>query len=98
MPKNRKIKLTSTTGPIERRGRASGGTSDGAGREIVGIVALGASVFLLAALLSFQSNGLLMGPFGRAIANLVYGLAGIPAYALVALVLIAAVRTLMARR
>src|SRR5262249_14459062 len=88
----------STTGPIDRRGRASAGGGDGAGREIAGIVALGASVFLLAALLSLQAHGLLMGPFGRAIANLVYGLAGIPAYALVALVLVAAVRTLMGRR
>src|SRR5437588_695482 len=82
MSKNRKIKSSSTTGPM----RARAGSGDGPGGEVVGILALGASVFVLAALVSFQANGLLMGPFGRAIANLVYGTAGIPAYALVALV------------
>jgi S-DNA-T family DNA segregation ATPase FtsK/SpoIIIE len=90
MSKNRKIKNSST---IARTG--SGG---GPGGEVVGIIALGASLFVLAALISYQAHGMLMGPFGRAIANLVYGTAGIPAYALVALAVVVSVRTLMERR
>ena len=55
-------------------------------------------MFLLLSLISYQAHGALMGPFGRAMANLVYGLAGIPAYALVVLAAITAVRTLVERR
>ncbi|HTJ45940.1 MAG TPA: DNA translocase FtsK 4TM domain-containing protein, partial [Kofleriaceae bacterium] len=77
---------------------ARAGSGEGPGGEVVGIIALGASVFLVASLVSFQAHGMLMGPFGRAIANLVYGFAGIPAYALVAIGAVAAVRTLLDRR
>src|SRR5262245_13729483 len=84
MSKNRKIKSSSEI--------------EGPGREVIGIVGLGASLFLFAALVSFQIGGALMGPFGRAIANLVYGVAGIPAYVLVALGAVVAVRALLDRR
>jgi S-DNA-T family DNA segregation ATPase FtsK/SpoIIIE len=97
MSKNRKIKSSSTTGSYAS-GRGRGGAAEGPGREVVGILALGASLFLLAALISLQAHGLLMGPFGRAIASLVYGLAGIPAYVLVGLAAVVAIRTLMDRR
>ncbi len=97
MSKNRKIKSSSITRSFAA-GQGRSGAGEGPGREVVGIIALGASLFLLAALVSFQTHGLLMGPFGRAIANLVYGIAGIPAYVLVGLAAVAAVRTLMDRR
>ncbi len=67
-------------------------------REIVGIVALGASVFVMLAMIALSSGGLFMGPFGRSIAAMVYRIAGLGSYALVGLAIVAAVRALMERR
>jgi S-DNA-T family DNA segregation ATPase FtsK/SpoIIIE len=73
--------------------------SDGTrGREVAGILALGASLFVLLAMLSSQAHALMMGPFGRKVAGLVYGIAGLGSYALVLLAVAAAVRSLMEKR
>ena len=69
MSKNRKNSSTST----DRR------------REVIGVVGLGAGLFLLIAMISLQAHTLVMGPFGRSTASLFYGLAGICSYGLVAL-------------
>ena len=67
-------------------------------REIAGIVALGTSLFALLAMVSLQAGALFMGPFGRSVASLVYGIAGLGSYALIALAVVAAVRSLMEKR
>ena len=67
-------------------------------REIGGIVALGTSLFALLAMVSLQAHMLFMGPFGRTVASLVYGIAGLGGYALIALAVVAAVRSLMEKR
>ncbi len=67
-------------------------------REIAGIVALGTSLFALLAMVSLQAHMLFMGPFGRSVASLVYGIAGLGSYALIALAVVAAVRSLMEKR
>jgi S-DNA-T family DNA segregation ATPase FtsK/SpoIIIE len=84
MSKNRKIKDTSDGGG-ERR------------QEVLGVVALGAGLFLLVAMVSLQLHMLVMGPFGRAFASLFYGLAGMCGYLWIALALVAAVRMLIGR-
>ncbi len=65
------------------------------GREVFGVIALGASLFVFMAMVSLQAGALFMGPFGRTIAGLVYGIAGVGSYALVTIAVIAAVRSLM---
>ena len=65
------------------------------GREIFGVIALGASLFVLMAMVSLQAGALVMGPFGRSIAAMFYGVAGIGGYALVTVAIVAAVRTLI---
>jgi DNA segregation ATPase FtsK/SpoIIIE, S-DNA-T family len=87
MSKNRKIKDSSA-------GSGSGGDRR---REVLGIVGLGASLFLLVAMVSLQAGALVMGPFGRSSAGLFYGLAGVCGYILIALVLVIAIRTLLER-
>src|SRR5688572_13147992 len=82
MGKNRKIKDTSP-----------GGT--GRWREVGGIVALGVGVFLALALISLLARGQLMGPFGRGVATLVYGLLGFASFALVGVFLWIALRSLL---
>jgi S-DNA-T family DNA segregation ATPase FtsK/SpoIIIE len=52
---------------------------------------------LLVAMLSLQAGKLVMGPFGKSSAGLFYGLAGVCGYALIALAVVAAVRTLIER-
>src|SRR5438128_11331420 len=84
MSKNRKIR------------EASEGTSDRR-REVIGVIGLGAALFLLVAMVSLQAGKLVMGPFGRSTAGLYYGLAGICGYALIALAAIACVRLLIER-
>ncbi|MEJ7602230.1 MAG: DNA translocase FtsK 4TM domain-containing protein [Kofleriaceae bacterium] len=84
MSKNRKIKDTSVRSPDRRR-------------EVLGVVGLGAGLFLLVAMLSLQANKLVMGPFGKSSAGLFYGLAGVCGYALIALAVVAAIRTLIER-
>ncbi|MBA3502289.1 MAG: DNA translocase FtsK 4TM domain-containing protein [Myxococcota bacterium] len=61
------------------------------------MIGLGVGLFLLIAMLSLQAGRLVMGPFGNSSAGLFYGLAGIPGYCLIALGLVAAVRTLLER-
>jgi S-DNA-T family DNA segregation ATPase FtsK/SpoIIIE len=103
MSKNRRIKSSSNAAARESRGRNAPQSSQAAhggarGREVGGILALGVSLFLVLALISLQGGGLLMGPFGSAVAGVVYGIAGLCSYALVILVLVASVRVLMERR
>jgi DNA segregation ATPase FtsK/SpoIIIE, S-DNA-T family len=89
MSKNRRIRDTSVSP------RDDGST--GRRREVIGVVGLGAAIFLLIALVSLQAGQLVMGPFGRATASLFYGVAGICGYLLIALAVIAAIRTLIER-
>jgi S-DNA-T family DNA segregation ATPase FtsK/SpoIIIE len=84
MSKNRKISSTSVSGTDRRR-------------EVLGVVGLGAGLFLLIAMVSLQAHALVMGPFGRSMAGLFYGLAGVCGYLLIALGVVAAIRTLLDR-
>src|SRR5437868_3689668 len=70
---------------------------DARGREVFGVIALGSSLFVLMAMVSLQANAMFMGPFGRTIAAMVYGVAGFGSYALVVLAVAAAVRSLMGK-
>src|SRR5205085_1743715 len=81
MSKNRKTPDTS----VDRR------------REVVGVLGLGAALFLLIAMVSLQLGTLVMGPFGRSTAGLYYGIAGVCGYFLIALGAVVAVRLLLAR-
>jgi DNA segregation ATPase FtsK/SpoIIIE, S-DNA-T family len=83
MSKNRRIKESSP--PAGRR------------REVFGVLGLGATLFLLVAMVSLQAGRLIMGPFGRSSAQLFYGLAGVCGYVLVGLALVAAIRALLER-
>jgi hypothetical protein len=85
MSKNRKNKDTSVEGGSDRR------------REVLGVVGLGAGLFLLIAMISLQLGAHVMGPFGRTSAGLFYGLAGVCGYLLIALGMIAAIRMLLVR-
>ena len=88
MSKNRKNRDTSDSSPrtgSERR------------NEVIGVIGLGAALFLLVAMVSLQAGRLVMGPFGRASAGMYYGLAGVCGYLLIALVVVAAVRMLIER-
>ncbi|MGE0403126.1 MAG: DNA translocase FtsK 4TM domain-containing protein [Kofleriaceae bacterium] len=87
MSKNRKIRDSSASPKTESDRR----------HEVLGVIGLGAALFLLVAMLSLQANALVMGPFGRATAGLFYGLAGVCGYAVIALLAIASVRTLLER-
>ena len=89
MSKNRRIRDTSVSP------RDDGST--GRRREVIGVVGLGAAIFLLIALVSLQAGQLVMGPFGRATASLFYGVAGICGYFLIALAVVAAIRMLIER-
>ncbi|HSS01134.1 MAG TPA: DNA translocase FtsK 4TM domain-containing protein [Kofleriaceae bacterium] len=89
MSKNRRIRDTSVSP------RAGGST--GRRREVVGVVSLGASIFLLIALVSLQAGQMVMGPFGRWVASQFYGVAGVCGYFLIALAVVAAIRTLIER-
>jgi S-DNA-T family DNA segregation ATPase FtsK/SpoIIIE len=89
MSKNRRIRDTSVS-PRD-------GGSAGRRREVLGVVGLGAAIFLLIALVSLQAGRLIMGPFGRSTASMFYGIAGICGYLLIALAVIAAIRTLIER-
>ena len=86
MSKNRKIRDTSDSksSPARRR-------------EVIGVLALGAALFLLVAMVSLQAGRLVMGPFGRSTAGMFYGLAGMCGYVLIAIAVAAAVRTLIDR-
>ncbi|HEY6173243.1 MAG TPA: DNA translocase FtsK 4TM domain-containing protein, partial [Kofleriaceae bacterium] len=71
--------------------------SPGRRREVIGVVGLGAAIFLLVALVSLQAGQMVMGPFGRSVASLFYGVAGACGYFLIAIAIIAAIRTLIER-
>ena len=85
MSKNRKIPDKSAAGGSDRR------------REVLGVVGLGVAIFLLVAMVSLQAGALVMGPFGRGVAGLFYGLAGVCGYFLIVLGAIAAVRLILER-
>ncbi|HEY0482352.1 MAG TPA: DNA translocase FtsK 4TM domain-containing protein [Kofleriaceae bacterium] len=89
MSKNRRIRDTSVS-PRD-------GGSTGRRREVLGVVGLGAAIFLLIALVSLQAGRLIMGPFGRSTASMFYGIAGICGYLLIALAVVTAIRTLIER-
>src|SRR3954451_17881349 len=89
MSKNRRIRDTSVS-PRE-------GGSNGRRREVLGVVGLGASIFLLIALVSLQADRLVMGPFGRSTASLFYGIAGVCGSSLIALEIVAAIGTFIER-
>src|SRR5689334_16451502 len=84
MAKNRKISSISETGTDRRR-------------EVMGVIGLGAGLFLLIAMVSLQAHALVMGPFGRSTAGLFYGIAGLCGYFLIALGVVGAIRMLLAR-
>jgi S-DNA-T family DNA segregation ATPase FtsK/SpoIIIE len=87
MSKYRRIKDTSASN------RAQGGRR----REVIGVIGLGAGLFLAVAMISLQAGAMVMGPFGRTSAGLFYGIAGLCGYAIVAIGMAAAVRTLLER-
>ncbi|MBS1122514.1 MAG: FtsK/SpoIIIE family protein [Deltaproteobacteria bacterium] len=95
MSKNRKIKGTSVSS-ADRPQR--GGRRDDHRREVLGVIGLGVTLFLLVAMVSLQAGKLVMGPFGRSTAGLFYGLAGVCGYLLIGLALVTALRTLLERR
>ncbi|HEY4243463.1 MAG TPA: DNA translocase FtsK [Kofleriaceae bacterium] len=66
-------------------------------REVFGVLGLGAALFLLIAMVSLQAGALVMGPFGRGSAKLVYGLSGVCGYVLLGLAAVASVRTILGR-
>ncbi|MBL4633318.1 MAG: DNA translocase FtsK 4TM domain-containing protein, partial [Kofleriaceae bacterium] len=69
------------------------------GTEMLGVLALGTSIFLVAGLISLQfGDGLLMGPFGRTLAAFVYSLFGIGSHVLAVCGAVVAVRMLMEKR
>jgi S-DNA-T family DNA segregation ATPase FtsK/SpoIIIE len=84
MSKNRKIPDKSAGGSDRRR-------------EVFGVIGLGLAIFVLVAMISLQAHAMVMGPFGRGVAGLFYGLAGVCGYFLIALGAIAAVRMLLVR-
>jgi S-DNA-T family DNA segregation ATPase FtsK/SpoIIIE len=66
--------------------------------EIAGVVALGLMLFVTIGMIALQARALWMGPFGRSVASLVYGIGGITSYALVALGAIAAIRVILEKK
>jgi S-DNA-T family DNA segregation ATPase FtsK/SpoIIIE len=65
---------------------------------VLGVIGLGAALFLAIAMISLQAGGLVMGPFGRSMAGLFYGIAGICGYFLIALGVAGAVRMLLGQK
>jgi S-DNA-T family DNA segregation ATPase FtsK/SpoIIIE len=94
MAKNRKIPERSE----KPRGGGGGGGSTDRRAEVVGVVGLGAALFLGIAMISLQVHAMVMGPFGRSTAGLFYGIAGVCGYLWIALGAIAAVRLILARK
>src|SRR5260221_6287166 len=91
MAKNQRINSTSAKGTHDRR------------REVVGVVGLGTALFLLIAMISLQAGAFagsganVMGPFGRTVAGLFYGTAGMCGYLAIAVGIVAAIRMLVDR-
>ncbi|NVB84780.1 MAG: DNA translocase FtsK [Kofleriaceae bacterium] len=61
------------------------------------MIGLGAGLFLLIAMISLQAHTLVMGPFGRSMASLFYGFAGVCGYFLIVLGVAGAIRMLLGR-
>ncbi|HUH03447.1 MAG TPA: DNA translocase FtsK 4TM domain-containing protein [Kofleriaceae bacterium] len=105
MSKNRRVKrparaakaakaVKGSPSPARRRAPGEAGRS----REVVGIISLGTSIFVVCALLSLQiGDGRLMGPFGRSIASAVYALGGMCSYLIAAGLVVIAIRLLTDR-
>jgi S-DNA-T family DNA segregation ATPase FtsK/SpoIIIE len=89
MSKNRRIRESSAS--------SREGGSTGRRREVLGVMALGAAIFVLIAVVSLQAGQLIMGPFGRAIAGMFYGIAGVCGYVLIGVAIAAAIRMLIER-
>jgi DNA segregation ATPase FtsK/SpoIIIE, S-DNA-T family len=71
----------------------------GRSREILGILGLGAAIFLGAALVSLQiGDGRLMGPFGRSFSLLSYALFGVTSYAVALALGLVALRLFLDRQ
>jgi len=96
MAKNRRIRDSSES----KRGAGSTGSAGSADRrrEVMGVIGLGAALFLLVAMVSLQAGALVMGPFGRAMAGLFYGFSGVCGYFLIGLAVVASIRLLVERR
>ncbi len=104
-PKNKRVsapaappKPTRSKADAPRRAAPSGPAASGRRTEIGGVIALGITLFVTLAMIALQAGGLWMGPFGRRVASMVYGIGGLTSYALVAMVAVAAVRVLMEKR
>ncbi len=96
MSRNRRVKQSSRTKAKPRVEPSTRGA--GRSREIVGIVSLGAAIFVFAALLSLQAgDGRLMGPFGRSIARAIYALAGMCSYLVAVALGLISIRLLIGR-
>src|SRR5688572_15051303 len=92
IPKNKRTsrpKSAPARGPKESEGRST---------EVGGIVMLGVALFIGIGMLALQAGSLWMGPFGRSVASMIYGIGGMTSYAGVALLATAAVRLLLDRR
>ncbi|HET6610668.1 MAG TPA: DNA translocase FtsK 4TM domain-containing protein [Kofleriaceae bacterium] len=81
--------------PEPRRRAHQESAEDGRGLEVTGIAGLGLALFLILALASFQAHATLMGPFGNSAAHLTYGLFGLCAYVVAALMAVVAVRAIL---
>jgi len=81
-----------------RQVRSAKVEAEGRGIEVGGVVALGVALFVTLAMLALQVQAMWMGPFGRWIASLVYGIGGLTSYALVAVFATGAVRLLLERK
>ncbi len=93
MAKNRRAKTNNRKGRTASRVHISSSTRS---PEIVGIIGLGVAVFVCLGLLSLTfGDGGLVGPFGRAVSSLMYGLAGLTSYVLAATLTIVSVRLLL---
>jgi len=91
-----KVKKTKSKSKARLGGQALLSFGDGRGSEVAGVLALGASIFLMASLLSLQfGDGLLMGPFGRSFALFGYSIFGVGAHLVGACGTLISVRLLM---
>jgi len=98
MSKNRRVKQTSRAKPKAQARAQAKPQGGGRSREIVGIVSLGAAIFVSAALFSLQTgDGHFMGPFGRSIARAVYALGGMCSYLVAVALGLIAIRLLTGR-
>ncbi|MCB9561415.1 MAG: DNA translocase FtsK 4TM domain-containing protein [Kofleriaceae bacterium] len=61
-------------------------------------MALGVALFVTLAMIALQARGHWMGPFGRSVASMVYGIGGLTSYALIAVLAVASIRILIERR